>query len=84
MQQMLNIEEIRSQYPNEWVLIGNPLLKNPEIQASIISQLISGIVLFHSKDKRELAYKAREIKSSVENITLIYTGEIPKGRKFWL
>ena len=64
MQQMLNIEEIRSQYPNEWVLIGNPLLKNPEIQASIISQLISGIVLFHSKDKRELAYKAREIKIS--------------------
>jgi hypothetical protein len=82
--QVLTLEQIKSNYPNEWVLLGNPLLDEPEVEASIISQLISGIVLFHSKDKRELAYKAKEVKKSYESTTLIFTGEIPKNRKFWL
>ena len=80
----MTLEQMRVSYPNEWVLVGNPLLNEPELQASIISRLISGVVLYHSKDKRELAYNAREVKNTVENVTLIYTGEIPKGRKFWL
>ena len=80
----MTLEQMRATYPDEWVLVGNPLLDDPELQASIISRLVSGIVLYHSKDKRELAYNAQDVKKTVENVTLIYTGEIPKGRKFWL
>jgi hypothetical protein len=80
----MTIAQMRATYPDEWVLVGNPLLDDPELQASIISRLVSGIVLYHIKDKRELAYNAQEVKNTVESVTLIYTGEIPKGRKIWL
>ncbi len=80
----MTLEQMRATYPDEWVLVGNPLLDNPELQASIISRLISGVVLYHSKDKRELANNAQEIKNTVDSVTLIYTGIIPKGRRFWL
>lgn len=80
----LTFEKIKAMYPNEWVLIGNPVLDEPDVQASIVSRLLSGVLLYHSKDKREVAYKGRELKEGFEKITYVYTGEIPKGRKFWL
>lgn len=82
--EFLSFEKIKNLYPNEWVLIGNPELRNPEIEASIVSQLIGGIVVFHSKDKKELAYKGRDLRKGFESITCVWTGEIPKNRKFWL
>jgi hypothetical protein len=82
--EILNFETIKKLYPNEWVLIGNPELHEPEVEMAIVSQLIGGVLIFHSKDKREIAYKARELKRAFETTTCVYTGEIPKGRKFWL
>jgi hypothetical protein len=82
--EVLSFEKIKALYPNEWVLIGNPELDEPEVQASIVSQLVSGVLIYHSKDKREIAYKGRELKKGFDTITCVYTGEIPKGRKFWL
>jgi hypothetical protein len=82
--EVLNFEVIKKLYPNEWVLIGNPELREPEVEMAIVSQLIAGVLIFHSKDKREIAYKARELKRAFETTTCAYTGEIPKGRKFWL
>ncbi len=84
MMQELTLNQIKALFPNEWVLIGNPILDEPEVESSIISQLISGVVIFHSKDKREIVYHTKEEKKNYETTTLIYTGEIPKGRKFWL
>ncbi len=81
--EFLFFEEIKKLYPNEWVLIGNPELRNPEVEASIVSQLIGGIVVFHSKDKIELAYEGRDLKKSFESITCVWTGGIPKNRKLW-
>ena len=37
---VLSFENIKKLYPEEWVLIGNPELKNPEIEASY-SQSVS-------------------------------------------
>ncbi len=82
--EFLSFEKIKTLYPNEWVLIGNPELKNPEVEASIVSQLIGGIVIFHTKDKKDLAYKGRDLKKNYESVTCVWTGEIPKNRKFWL
>ncbi len=47
MAQLLNILDIKNLYPNEWVLIGNPTMDDSKIE------LLSGIPLFHSKDKKE-------------------------------
>lgn len=80
----MTIEQIKINYPNQWVLIGNPELKNPDSMGSVTSKLISGFVLYANTDKKELAYKASEYRKGYEFYTCIYTGEIPKNRKFWL
>ncbi len=74
--EVTSFEEIKGQYPDEWVLLGNPEIHNTEV--------LSGIVLMHGKDKRELAYLGRDMVKNYESYALRYTGEFPKGRKFWL
>lgn len=81
--EVLTIAEIKARYPNQWVLVGNPELTDPSILGSIISKLIRGVVLLSSKDKREIGYKAKNVKEGYDSITCVYTGEIPKNRK-WL
>ena len=82
--ELLTIAEIRHKFPEQWVLIGNPELSEPEINGSIVSKLVRGIVLFASKDKRELGYKAKDLRQDVELTACIYTGEIPQNRLFIL
>ena len=81
--QALTIQQIKANFPNEWILVGNPDLGDLKTSGSIASRLVSGIVLFHSKDKREVAYNAKSVKEGYK-LTLLYTGELPKNRKFWL
>jgi len=80
----LTISQIREKYPDQWVLLGDPELSNPEINGSIISKLIRGMVLYASKDKRELAYKAVEYKGQVNKTACIYTGKISNNSLFLL
>ena len=82
--EIISIEQIKNDYPDQWILVGNPELSDPEINGSIISKLVKGIVLFASKDKRELAYKAAELRKSVKDTACIYTGEIQNNRLFLL
>lgn len=81
--EVLTIAEIKAQYPDQWVLVGNPVLKDLDILEAIINKLISGIVLFASKDKREIAYKAKDLRQGYDGITCVYTGELPQNRR-WL
>jgi hypothetical protein len=82
--EILSIDQIRALYPNEWVLVGNPELDDEDSLGSIVDKLLRGAVLLHSKDKRELAYKASEVRKGYESIACIYTGLFPKNRKYWL
>ena len=66
-------EELKRRYPNEWVLLGNPEMKNTSV--------LGGIVLYHSKDKKEVCYIGRDKTSRFDKITLIYTGTFPPARK---
>ena len=81
--EILTIQQIKLQYPEQWVLIGNPVLTDPSILGSIVSKLIEGVVLLASKDKREIGYKAKDVKVGYDSLTCIYTGEFPRNRK-WL
>lgn len=81
--EVLTIAEIKAQYPDQWVLVGNPILKDLEVLEAIINKLVSGTVLFASKDKREIAYKAKDLRQGYEGITCVYTGELPQNRR-WL
>lgn len=82
--EVLTMEQIISKYPEQWVLIGDPILNDPDVLGSIISKLQSGKVLFASKDKREVAYKAKEVKGGILHTACIYTGNIPQNRIFLL
>jgi hypothetical protein len=75
MAQLINIEDIKALYPDEWVLLGNPIMDDAKID------VLSGIPLFHSKDKKEVCYIGRDKTSNFDKITLIYTGTFRSTRK---
>lgn len=74
-QQLINIADIKSLYPDEWVLLGNPVMDDSKID------VLSGIPLFHSKDKKEVCYIGRDKTTNFDKITLIYTGSFRAARK---
>ena len=80
----LTMSQIKAQYPDEWVLVGNPDLSNPHMTGSIKKRLITGVVLYHSKDKRAIGNNAKFVRQGYNSFTIIFTGEMPKNRKFWL
>ncbi len=75
MKKQINIAEIKTLYPNEWVLLGNPVMDESKLE------VVEGIPLFHSKDKKEVCYIGREKTKDFDKITLIYTGEFTPTRK---
>ncbi len=83
MKEILSIDQIRKNFPDQWVLVGNPALDNNIKLGSINHKLVAGVVLLASKDKREIGYKTKEARVGFESVTCIYTGEIPQNRK-WL
>lgn len=48
MGQLTTIEEIKVLYPDEWVLLGDPVMDNSKIE------VLLGITLFHCKEKKEV------------------------------
>lgn len=70
----MDITEIKKVYPDEWVLLGDPVWDNSELR------VLSGIPLYHSRDKKEVCYLGREKTGPYETITLLYTGERKPAR----
>jgi hypothetical protein len=75
MGQAININDIKKLYPDEWVLLGNPLMDDSKLD------VISGVPLYHSKDKKEVCYIGRDKTSEYAKITLIFTGTFKSTRK---
>ena len=71
----LQIEEIKKLYPDEWILIGNPILDELNLD------VLSGIPIFHSKDKKEVCYIGRDKTAGYDKITIIFTGKFKSTRK---
>ena len=68
--ELLYIEEIRRRFAAEWILLGDP-------QTSSLNQVISGTILWHSKDRDELYAKALALQP--RHSAIIYTGTLPLG-----
>jgi hypothetical protein len=73
MEQLIN--DIQKLYPNEWVLLGNPVMDETKIE------VLSGIPILHSRDKKEVCYIGRDKTSGFDKVTLIYTGDFKPARK---
>jgi hypothetical protein len=56
-------------------LLGNPVMDDSKIE------VLSGIPVFHSKDKKEVCYIGRDKTATFDKITLIYTGTFRSTRK---
>ncbi len=79
----MSFEDIRALYPDQWVLIGDPEMDTFDTLGPIASKLQGGVLLFASKDKREIGYRTKELRKGYESVTCVYTGIIPQNRK-WL
>ena len=66
-------DQLRKMFPNEWVLLGNPEIKNTSV--------LGGIVLFHSKDKKEVCYIGRDKTADFSTVTIAFAGDIKQSRK---
>jgi hypothetical protein len=64
----MTLEEIRSRFASEWVLVGDP-----ELTESLA--VIRGTVLWHSPDRDEVYRKARELRP--RHSAILYTGTLP-------
>ena len=64
------LDQIKAQYPDEWILVGNPDIQKTKV--------MGGIVLYHSKDKKEVCYIGRSYTAGYSKITLTFTGQ-PKS-----
>lgn len=81
---VLPFETIKANYPDEWVLIGNPELRDPDVQAAVVRKLVRGIVVAHGIDRRQVANSAQQYRSDFKTFAFVWTGEIPAMPKHLL
>jgi hypothetical protein len=74
MQKQFTLTELKKQFPDEWVLIGDPKEEDGDINGSLI---------LHNKNKRELANQFIKIQHNFSQTILRFTGNKPSIHK-WL
>ena len=69
----MGFDQVKKMYPNEWVLLGDPEMKNTTV--------LGGVVVYHSKDKKEVCYIGRDKTESFAKVTIAYTGNLKHERR---
>ena len=67
---VMTIDEIESQFPSEWILVGDPVTNEA-------LEVLRGNVLWHSPDRDEVYRKAVELRP--KRSAFLCTKEIPEG-----
>ena len=75
MGQLIDINDIKKLYPDEWVLVGNPIMDGSNID------VLSGIPIYHSKDKKEVCYIGRDKTADFSTVTIAFAGDLKQNRK---
>jgi hypothetical protein len=70
-----SIEEIKSMYPDEWILIGDPIMDESD------QDVLAGVVLYHGHNKRELAYRDKPLIKQYERLTAIFNRVTPLPKR---
>ena len=76
MDKVLTVSEMKANFPDQWILVGNP--------QRLYSDLTAGVVIFHAKEKRDLLECTIKWRDFFASATTHFTGERPKGRRFLL
>ncbi len=69
----ITLDELKKLYPDEWVLLGNPQMKNTSV--------LGGVVLYHSKDKKEVCYIGRDKTAGFSTVTIAFAGDLKQHRR---
>jgi hypothetical protein len=67
------IDEIKKLYPDEWVLLGDPEMQNTSV--------LGGVILYHSKDKKEVCYIGKDKTDGYDTITIAFAGDLKQHRR---
>ena len=70
-----SIDDIKKSYPDEWILLGNPVMNEREMA------ILSGVVLYHSPDKRELAYRDKPLLKNYDQTSLFFNRVTPREKR---
>ena len=73
MDKYLTLADIKNRFPMEWVLLGDPQTDGLDV--------LGGIVLYHSQDKKEVCYLGKDKIKPYAMSTLIFAGELKPMRK---
>ena len=65
----LTIEEIKAKYPDQWVLVANPVMDRQE------QQVLSGQPIYYSPSKKEVCYLGAELIKNFDSTILLFTGQ---------
>jgi hypothetical protein len=65
---ILTWDEIKIQYPDEWVVLGNPVFDGMKV--------LRGTVLSHHQDKRVASIEGGEQREGFKKFTLTFTGKL--------
>jgi hypothetical protein len=71
----IGIDEIKKSYPDEWILLGNPEMNEQE------QKILSGVVLYHSPDKRDLAYREKPLLKDYETTAHFFNRVTSRGKR---
>ncbi len=69
----VSFDKVKQLYPDEWILLGNPEMKNTTV--------LGGVVLYHSKDKKEVCYIGRDKIQHFSKVTIAFAGDLKQNRR---
>ena len=69
-----SIEDIKASYPDEWIVLGDPVEDE-------FHKTIAGVVLYHSPDKRELAYRDKPLMKLYKKKSFFFNRVTPRREK---
>ena len=70
-----SIEDIKASFPDEWILLGNPVMDEHR------QEILSGVVLYHSRDKRELAYRDKPLLKEYKKTAHFFNRVTPRPNR---
>ena len=70
-----SIEDIKKSYPDEWIILGEPEMDE------FRQNFISGVVLYHSPDKRELAYRDKPLLKEFKKTGHFFNRVTPRPKR---
>jgi hypothetical protein len=69
MEQVMTLEEMKSRFDGEWILVEEP-------QTNQALEVVRGKVLYHGKDRDEVYRQAVALRP--KRSAILYTGEMPE------